>query len=129
MKAKLIFNTILFLALAFTGCEKSGLKCADDPEFCALIGKEEYTKTGPIIDKYLSGLDKNLSAEDKLNLLSDWLTCKSCVSGAEILCNSCIYTLPAQSELRIWFSVNGKTTEKTLDILMADPLRFSGFHN
>lgn len=129
MKAKLTLSVILLTVFVLSGCEKTSLKCTDDQEFCAVVSAGEYDRTGPIINKYLSGQDKQMSGKDKLAALADWLNCKSCISQVEILCNSCIYTNPPQSELRILFSTAGQNTEKILDILMSEPLKFAGFHH
>lgn len=124
----LVFKTLILLTLVLTSCKKENVKCSDDTEFCSLIDKEEYNNTGSIIDKYLSGQKKKLSDSEKLEQLRDWLKCKSCVSNAEILCNSCIYTNPAQSELKVSFIVNGQKVEKCLDIVMDKPLRVRTYH-
>ncbi len=57
------------------------------------------------------------------------IKCKNCVAKAEILCNFCIKTNPPQSELKVWFMVNGQQTVKTLDMIMDDPLRFITYHD
>lgn len=128
-KIILIFNAILLLTTILTSCKKDNVKCSDDTEFCAFVNKEEYNNTGSIIDKYLSRQKESLSDNEKLEQLRDWLKCKSCVSNAEILCNSCIYTNPAQSELKVLFIVNGQQVEKVLDIIMDKPLKFRTFHD
>ena len=45
-----------------------------------------------------------------------------------VLCNSCIYTLPPQSELSVDFISNGQPITMMLDILMDDPLKFRAYH-
>ncbi len=122
-------TTILFLTIALTGCKKDDIKCSDDSEFCVFVSSEDFNQTGALIDKYLSGLDNSLSDDGKLERLKEWLKCKNCVANAEILCNSCIYTNPATSELKVWFMVNGQLTVKVLDIVMDDPLRFVTYHD
>jgi hypothetical protein len=128
-KIIVIFNAILLLTTILTSCKKDNVKCTGDTEFCASVNKEEYNNTGAIIDKYLSGQKESLSDNEKLEQLRDWLKCKSCVSNAEILCNSCIYTNPAQSELIVLFIVNGQQVEKVLDVIMSKPLKFRTFHD
>jgi len=124
---RLLFSTILFLTIMQTGCKKDDVKCSDDSEFCAFISSEEYNKTGVLIDKYLSGLKTNLSDEERLTKLKDWLECNSCVDNVEISCVSCIYTNPPKSALIVSFILNGQQTEKTLFIIMDDPLRFGHY--
>ncbi|MEO9021959.1 MAG: hypothetical protein ABI290_07485 [Ginsengibacter sp.] len=126
---KLIFSTIFLFVIVLTGCKKEIVEGSNDIEFCGFVSAEEYNKSSTAIDKYLTGLDNNLSETKKLGLFRDWLKAKSCVTNAEILCVSCIDTNPPQSEIRVTFLVNGKSIEKTLDIIMDKPLRFGNFHD
>lgn len=129
MKA-IITLTVLFLTLAIlTSCNKDEITCSNGEIFCYYVNKEEFNKTGPTIDNFLKDLKKKLSDEEKLERLVDWLKCKSCVSNAEILCVSCIKTNPPQSEIKVWFIINGQIKTQILDIIMDDPLRFRTFHD
>lgn len=101
MKAKTII--ILLFAIVLASCKKEVVKCSYDKEFCAFVNSEEYNKTSTAIDEYLKSINKGLPDNEKLELLREWLECKSCVTNAEILCYACIYTNPAQSELRVTF--------------------------
>jgi hypothetical protein len=111
-------------------CKKDGAICSGNKKFCTYIEQEDYQNAGSIIDKYLNKQKKSLSDSEKLKHLRDWLNCKSCVSNAEVFCNSCIYTLPAQSELNVTFLVKGKQVDKALIIIivMDEPLKFSTFN-
>jgi hypothetical protein len=124
-----ILTTLLAVSFFFANCEKDNINCANDEAFCSFISTEDFNKTGPAIDKFLSGLKKDLSEDQKLEKLREWVECKSCVSKAEILCNSCIYTYPPQSEIKVVFIVDGRTREQILDIIMDDPLKFGRFHD
>ncbi len=124
-KIILICSAIILLTSTLSSCKEH----ADDTEFCTFIEKAEYNNTASIIDKYLSGQKKNLSDNEKLEQLRDWLKYKSCVSDAEILCISCIQTDPPQSELKVLFTVDGQHVEKVLDIIMDNPLKFRTFHD
>ena len=128
-KTRLLLTTILFLIITISSCKKEDIKCSNDKEFCAFIDKEQYNETGSIIDTYLKGQKKNLNEGEKLEQLRTWLNCKSCVTRTELLCNSCIYTSPPQSEIKVWFTVNGQEVVKVLDIIMDEPLRFRTFHD
>jgi hypothetical protein len=127
-KPILITAIIILTSLTLWSCKKDKLTCSDESEFCSLIDKQDFDATGPIIDDYLAGLKKNTPNEN-LEKLADWLECKSCVDNADVICNSCIYTLPAQSELRVDFNSSGQKITKTLDILMSDPLEYRGYHD
>jgi hypothetical protein len=128
-KTRLLLSTIIFLAITISSCKKEDIKCSNDKEFCDFIDKEQYNETGSIIDTYLNGQKKNLNESEKLEQLRTWLNCKSCVTKTELLCNSCIYTNPPQSEIKVWFTVNGQEVVKVLDIIMDEPLRFRTFHD
>lgn len=119
---------ILIIGL-LTNCKKDDPKCANDLDFCTLIEVEDYNETGLLLDNYLSGLKSQLSDEQKLGQLKDWLECKSCVSKAEILCNSCIFTDPPKSSLKLSFVFNDQQKEKQLYIVMDNPLRFSNYND
>ena len=130
MKAvNLMIKSILLFAILLSSCKKEAVECSNEKEFCAFVNAEEFDKTSASINKYLKSLNKRLSENEKLEIFRVWLECKSCVTKAEILCNSCVYTDPAQSELRITFLVKGQKIEKILDITMAEPLRFRNFHD
>jgi hypothetical protein len=128
-KIALSFKSIILLTLVLTSCKKEDVKCSDDTAFCSFIDKADFNNTSSVINKYLAGQEKKLSENEKLEQLRDWLKCKSCVSSAEILCNSCIYTNPAQSELKVSFIVNGQQVEKCLDVIMDEPLSVRAYHD
>ena len=120
------FSILLFVSILFTACKKEEVKCSDNTEFCGFIGAEEYDKTGVLIDKYLSGLQRNLSDEEQLNKLKDWLACKSCVEHVEIT-DDLVLTNPPKRKLSTSFIINGHQMEKSLFILMDEPLRFGHY--
>ena len=124
MRIKTIFaaTTILLSCLTFWTCEKDR-----DEEFCSLVNEQNFDATGPLIDDFLATFKKGDEAY-KLEKLRAWLERKDCVGKVQILCNSCIETLPPQSELSVEFISNSGDTTLTLDILMDDPLRFGAYH-
>ena len=90
------------------------------------LNSENIDKTIPIINEFLVGLpSSNSFSEDEQNLqaLTKWLKSNSCVIDATILCVSCIYTLPAQSEISFSFKEGEVTKVVTLDISMSKPLK------
>ena len=98
----------------------------EEGTFCSYLNVENIDKTIPFINDFLAGLPSSSSfAEDEQNLqaLTIWLKSKPCIIDASILCVSCIYTLPAQSEIAILFEENGKTVKVVFDILMSNPLK------
>lgn len=126
-KTILTTATILLACLTLWTCKKDKVVCSDNETFCALVDDQNFDATGPLIDDFLAKLKKD-NQDENLEKLKNWLECKSCVDKAKILCNSCIKTLPLQSELSVDFIFNGQTVKMTLDILMDDPLKFSAYH-
>jgi hypothetical protein len=122
MKAILTAATLLVMCLTFWTCEKD-----NGEEFCALVNEQNFEATGPLIDDFLATL-KNGDEGYKLEKLRKWLESKDCVGKVQILCNSCIETLPPQSELSVEFISNGNTITLTMDILMDDPLTYRTYH-
>ncbi len=128
MKTVASLIVIALLSSIMTSCSKEKLRCSFDVEFCTFIDASEFHETGVIIDKFLAGQKKSLSDDEKLEELRQWLECKSCVSSAEIICNSCIYTLKQQSELKVSFIVEGQEVIKVLDIIMDESLQYVRYH-
>ncbi|MBX2967576.1 MAG: hypothetical protein KF845_15650 [Cyclobacteriaceae bacterium] len=123
---KIYWISVFVMVSFFTACEKEDVACTDEKAFCNLVNKQEFNATGQVIDNFLESLQKN--DDLALEKLKEWLECKSCVKTAEILCNSCIETLPLQSEILVKFNANGQVVEKTMDISMSDKLKFEGYH-
>lgn len=122
IKAFLTATAILVLCFLFWTCEKDR-----DEEFCTFVNEQNFEATGPLIDDFLATL-KNGDEDYKLEKLRKWLERKDCVGKVQILCNSCIETLPPQSELSVEFISNDATVTLTMDILMGDPLTFRTYH-
>lgn len=120
---------VILSAVLLTNCAENDFECRNNRQFCSPIESENLQASGPVIDKFLQELEPNLSSQEKLEKLRDWLQCKSCVTKVEIFCNSCVFTLPAISELKITFIIEGQETDKILDIIMTEPLRFAGYHD
>ena len=122
----LVTISILLACLSLLSCKKEDLKSGDE-KFCEYVSIQNYEATGPLINNFLATLSRN-NQDDNLGKLRDWLEAKTCVDSATILCNSCIYTNPAQSELKVIYISNGQKTSKIMDIIMSDPLKFRTYH-
>jgi hypothetical protein len=120
---------VIISAFLLTTCTENDFECRNNQQFCSSIQSENLQKTETVINEFLKELSVDLDSQEKLERLRDWLQCKSCVAHAEIFCNSCIYTLPPISELNITFIIEGQETEKVMDIIMSEPLRFAGYHD
>lgn len=126
---RLITWIVILSAFFLSNCAENDFECRNNRQFCTPIQSENMQESGPVIDKFLKELPPDWSSQEKLERLRDWLQCKSCVTKVEILCNSCIFTFPAISELKITFIIAGQETEKILDIRMSEPLMFVGYHD
>ena len=116
----------MFSAVLYS-CKKEKETSQSDENFCNAVNSQNFDSTGTLISNYLATLG-NGSQSEKLTNLTDWLKAKSCVANALLLCNSCIETLPPQSEINVIYIVNGQEVSMTMDILMSDPLRFRTYH-
>ena len=131
MKKKILFLTILSTFL-FTGqsCTKGEL---GNPvlgiDLCLKVTNNDFKGMKEVINRYLKNgvFSVNKSPETQLYDLVEWLDKQQCIS-AELLCNSCIDTYPAQSEIRIILHTGGERRIVTLDILMSKHIEARGFH-
>ena len=131
MKKKILFLTILSTFL-FTGqsCTKGELS---NPvlgvDLCLKVTNDDFKGMKEVINRYLKNgvFSVNQSPETQLYDLVEWLNKQNCIS-AELLCNSCIETYPAQSEIRIILHTGGERRIVTLDILMSKHIEARGFH-
>lgn len=101
--------------------------CVDQAEFCAYVDSSQIDSTGDLITNVLDKLYSE-SETDILIRLKDYLDCKDCIQSSEIICNSCIDTAPAISELKIEFIISGNIITQILDISMSHPPTFAGYH-
>ena len=122
MKKLSLIEIILLLLAGLVGCNKDG-QVTDSEKLCSYLNIENINKTIPVINDYLASLKSNLNDEQKLQSLTEWLKSSHCVIDATILCVSCIYTLPAQSEISFSFKEGEVTKVVTLDIVMSNPLK------
>jgi|GEM_PF-579718 len=125
MKKLNLIVVLLLLLVGFVGCDKEEGQVTDSEKLCLYLNSGNINKTIPIINEFLAGLpNSNSFSEDEQNLqdLAKWLKSNSCVIDATVLCVSCIYTLPAQSEVSFSFQEGEITKLVTLDISMSKPL-------
>ncbi len=123
-----LIGIVLFFFFGLVGCDNDENMEFGDEEFCLYVSSENIDKTIPIMNDFLKGLPNGLSEEQKLQALTKWLKSSPCIIDAVILCNSCIYTNPAMSEIMISFKENGITKDLILDIVMESQLQVSYIH-
>jgi hypothetical protein len=118
---------ITIVCVLFGSCSKESISTQDDFKFCVLVHENNFDQTGPIINDFLDGLKKD-KPDENLEKLANWLESISCVNKVSILCNSCIYTDPPMSELKVDYHTNGLIVATILDIKMSEPLKFVRYH-
>jgi hypothetical protein len=122
------------LSLVFFGCKKEiepnpvENEPQNEIELCQFINVENLNQALPVINEYLKKQSNNLNDEQKLQGLVTWLKSHSCIIDASVVCISCIYTLPVQSEIIISFMDNETKKELILDISMTNPLKVVNYH-
>ncbi|QLH28385.1 MAG: hypothetical protein HWD63_02640 [Candidatus Parvibacillus calidus] len=129
MKQSILLGMVILLYMVFSGgCAKDSVLCTDDGIFCGSMVNYVDEKALAAINSYLNRQEKNQADSVKLRLLKDWLECKSCIQEVRILCNSCIETYPAQSELSVGLTGSEPDNVLVLDILMSNPLKAIRIH-
>ena len=122
--------TLLFFScfLLTSSCElfhhNDPLICTLDAAFCNPLLQDDKNKVGIPVDAFLGSLPSNLSEQEIIDQLLEWIICKSCVASIDFSCVSCLYSMPPQS--RIGFSITkiGQTQSLALDVLMSEQPRF-----
>lgn len=127
-KLLLLITASALLLPALISCEKDRDADPGDALFCRYVNNQDFDSTGPLINAFLTDLERN-RPDENLETLRSWLEAKSCVDKATILCNSCIYTLPPQSEISIDFISQRQKITLTMDVTMSDPLVFRAYHD
>jgi hypothetical protein len=132
--------TILSICLIFAACKKShnddptasfsceALKSGLSANNEAIVANEINTASSDLMPLPATPADEYGQSQN-INILVQRLSDK-CGINAELLCYSCIETLPAQSEIRITFTENSTTYSRVLDISVnqQNMLIFHGMH-
>jgi hypothetical protein len=114
----------LAVTTVFSGCDKENPEYG---EFCSYANVDDFHKTAPIINEYLSSLPNSMSNERKLQVFTEWLCSQPCIISAKL---ESAYTLPNDSIIcrdgpcppgtsgiiSILLDDNGITRELTLSI-------------
>lgn len=109
-------NLIIILVFSFLmlSCKKENPSPICESLTTAMISNDvEAAKTAII--NYVNSLPSQEYTRENLENLSAALSGK-CVTTAELLCFSCIYTLPAQSKIKVSIIYQGARLNKIFDI-------------
>lgn len=80
-KLNIFIIGLLFAMAVFSGCHKEKLECE---EFCLYANVEDFYKTAPFINEYLSTLPKSWRDKRKMQSLTEWLNSFPCIMNAEL---------------------------------------------
>jgi hypothetical protein len=80
-----VIATAICLAgmILFSGCDKQGISGIDNETFCSYANLDDFYKTAPFINEYLNTLSDDMSDEQKLQALTDWLNLQPCIVSAK----------------------------------------------
>lgn len=127
MKRILVLTGFFIFISIFISCKKEKLHSFDCSDFQKGIISDSASLVKNEINKICSRLTEPTTRQ-KLEKLSETISSK-CNITATVLCSECIYTLPAQSEIRVTFSERGIQYSKVIDIISRNPLAFAGMHD
>jgi len=116
-----------FAAAVFTGCKKVELEFG---EFCLYSNVEDFYKTAPFINEYLSTLPKRWSDERKVQALADWLNSKPCLTVVDfqIIPNWC-WTPPVYFATYVYIKIllDDNDVEKEITLNVAKEVKSNSF--
>lgn len=127
MRYIIIFFGCLTFSAIFISCKKNNITIFD----CTILQEGLKSDNHDLVKKEINKICATLSAsatKENLQKLTEIISSK-CKMEATILCSECIQTLPAQSEIKISYSISGIESSKTIDILSTKPLQFVGMHD
>ncbi|RYZ22595.1 MAG: hypothetical protein EOP49_46485 [Sphingobacteriales bacterium] len=126
--------------LLFSACKKDGPGKPAPAAFDCLsfktgISIEDHNMVATQISTLTADLHPSLIASDEygqrenLQVLAERIG-QQCDVAASVICYACIETYPAQSEIRVAFTLNGISYNRVLDISVDDQrmLVFAGMH-
>lgn len=127
MQRIIILTGFLFFVSIFISCKKETLNTFDCSNLRQGIKSDSVELVKKEINKICKGLTEP-TVKLKLQKLAETISSK-CGINAIVLCSECIYTLPAQSEIKISFSLGGIEYSKAIDIISRNPLECAGMHD
>ena len=123
----IIFIGFLLFASFFNSCKKETFNSFDCTNLRQGIKSDSFDLVKKEIYKICSELTEP-TVKQKLQKLSETISSK-CKMQASVFCVECIYTYPAQSEIKISFSLSGIEYSKVIDIISFDSLQFHSMHD
>ena len=135
LRSVIVTAVCLVGLMVFSSCEKEEF-C--ESEFCRFANVEDFYKTTPHINNYLNSLPKELSNEQKLQALTEWLHSMPCIEEADLVWMVTIGPhdsdriiigpiMPPGTHGRI--SIKLKNGGLTLDIVSMKPVGYQYYDN
>lgn len=118
------------LLLTVSACNKRNRSDANcyNTAFESHVVNGNFGQIPSSMQTFVASISNSQSDSAKMQKIAKWLNCQPVVSSANILCISCIETLPEQSEINFTVQHNGQDTTLVLDILMSNPLSVANIH-
>ncbi|MGY6523000.1 MAG: hypothetical protein ACXIUD_14805 [Mongoliitalea sp.] len=98
--------------------------CTLDAAFCNPLIQEDFEKIAIPVNAFLGSLPSNLSEQEVIDRLMEWMICKSCVDSIDFSCVSCLSSFPPQSRIGFTVLKDGQPQLHYMDILMSEQPRF-----
>ena len=129
MKTNKWFILLLLIpAIFFAGCDKNKDKNGDiEEKFCSYLDVENIDKTFPIVNEWLSVQSADLSGEQILEALAEWLKTQPCVIEVEVVCSACGETASPTGEIAISFEDDGVTKDFIFELSLTNPLEVTDY--
>ncbi len=126
-----IFVFAGIIALLMTTCRKNiqyDLILPDileDTTFCGYIQAEKFDSTYRFLNQILSKIPFD---EDSMKKFEKRLIEENCVVEVEWICNSCLFSLPAQSEVLVRIKTNQGFIRVVIRVVMMEPMKSNGMY-
>ena len=124
-----LYLPAIVLLLTFTACTKDDVQPAssDKLQRAILAGNPDAVEAE--INKVCASITAVTGSANELDHLNNAII-SQCKVNAVVLCHDCIFTLPAQSEIRISVNYQGLQKEKIIDITRSgNRFVFAGMHD
>lgn len=129
---KIINTLVFFMVIIFfmTTCDKDGPVedipvIPEDTTFCGYIHAEKFDSTYRFLNQILSKIPFD---EDSMKKFEKRLIEENCVVEVEWICNSCLFSLPAQSEVLVRIKTNQGFIRVVNRVVMMEPMKSNGMY-
>lgn len=119
----IILFTIFLTSFA---CKNEEIHLVEDEKFCEYVDEQNFDGLKTHINNYLKKQKTN--DEEALDKFKSWLNSKSCVENAEIICDSCMESLPPKTIMGVVFKSNDQLIEMNMHVRMGKNLEVVSIH-